>query len=138
MQVRGGDAMKRLVTGLFAISVVLALVSSPLAAAAAGPVHARFDLNSLQGAPFPTNGFTIADSTQNTGLRVDLPKPDCVARPSDCEDIDVLNELDGFNLQPRLSIPFDGPINVASVTSQSVFLVSLGSTLAGGDLAKRS
>jgi dienelactone hydrolase len=45
----------------------------------------------------------------------------------------VLNKLDGFNLQPRLSIPFDGPIDVGSVTSQSVFLVSLGSTLPGGD-----
>jgi hypothetical protein len=129
----GGDAMKRRVAGLFAISVALVLVSAPLAVAAAGPVHARFDLISLQGAPFPSNRFTIADSTQNTGLRVDLPKPDCVARPSDCSDIDVLNELDGFNLQPRLSIPFDGPIDVGSVTSQSVFLVSLGSTLPGGD-----
>jgi hypothetical protein len=62
-----------------------------------------------------------------------LPKPDCAARPSDCSDLDVLNELDGFNLQPRLSIPFDGPIDVGSVTSQSVFLVSLGNTLGGGD-----
>jgi pimeloyl-ACP methyl ester carboxylesterase len=125
--------MKRRVAGLFAISVVLALVSSPLAQAEAGPVHARFDLESLQGAPFPSNGFTVPDSTQNTGLRVELPRPDCAARPSDCSDIGVLNELDGFNLQPRLSIPFDGPIDVESVTSQSVFLVSLGSTLPGGD-----
>jgi hypothetical protein len=61
-----------------------------------------------------------------------LPKPDCAARPSDCADIDVLNELDGFNLQPRLSIPFDDAIDVGSVTSRSVFLVSLGSTLPGG------
>ena len=58
-----------------------------------------------------------------------MPKPDCSARPSNCEDLDLINTLDGFNLQPRLSIPFDGPIDVNSVTSQTVFLISLGDTL---------
>jgi pimeloyl-ACP methyl ester carboxylesterase len=125
--------MKARVAGLVVISVALGLASSPLAVAAAASVHARFDLGSLLGSPFPSNRFTVADSTENTALKVNLPKPDCGERPSDCSDIDVLNELDGFNLQPRLSIPFDGPIDVGSVTSQSVFLVSLGSTLPGGD-----
>jgi len=45
----------------------------------------------------------------------------------------VLNTLDGFNLQPRLSIPFDGPIDVSTVTSVTIFLLSLGDTLPGGD-----
>jgi hypothetical protein len=36
-------------------------------------------------------------------------------------------------VQPRLSIPFDGTIDVTSVSSQTIFLVSLGSTLSGGD-----
>ena len=46
----------------------------------------------------------------------------------------MLNTLDGFNLQPRLSVPFDGPIDVKdSVNSRDVFLVSLGDTLPGGD-----
>jgi Bacterial virulence factor lipase N-terminal len=127
--------MKARGAGLVVIFVALGLASSPLAAATAASVHARFDLGSLQGSPFPSNRFTVVDSTQNTGLRIDLPRPDCAARPrvSDCFDIDVLNELDGFNLQPRLSIPFDGPIDVGSVTSQSVFLVSLGGTLPGDD-----
>jgi hypothetical protein len=127
--------MKARVAGLVVISVALGL-TSPLAVAAAPSVHAHFDLNSLQGSPFPSNRFTVADSTQNTGLRVDLPKHnfDCApsAPPSDCSDFDVLNELDGFNLQPRLSIPFDGPIDARSVSSKNVFLVSLGSTLPGG------
>ena len=74
----------------------------------------------------------MADPGQNTGLRVSLPKPNCVARPSDCADIDVINTLDGFNLQPRLSIPFDGAIDVSTVNSQTVFLMSLGSTRPGG------
>jgi hypothetical protein len=75
------------------------------------------------GQPFPSNLFTTADRTQVTGLRVDLSKPDCVVRPSDCADIDVLNALDGFNIQPRISIPFSGPIDVATVSSETVFLL---------------
>jgi hypothetical protein len=47
-------------------------------------------------------------------------------------DVDVINTLDGFNLQPRLSIPFDGDIDVSTVGSHTVFLVRLGSTLPGG------
>jgi hypothetical protein len=47
-------------------------------------------------------------------------------RASDCADIDVINTLDGFNLQPRLSIPFSGPIDVSTVSSSTVFLVRIG------------
>jgi hypothetical protein len=75
--------------------------------------------------PFPSNLFTELDLTQATLLRVDLPKPDCAARPSDCADIDVINTLDGFNIQPRISIPFSGPIDVSTVSSQTVFLLGL-------------
>jgi hypothetical protein len=57
------------------------------------------------------------------------PLPDPTTHPSDYQDTQVLNTLDGFNLQPRLSIPFDGPIDVNSVSSRDVFLVSLGDTL---------
>jgi Bacterial Ig-like domain len=78
------------------------------------------------GQPFPTNLYTVRDHTQATGLRVNLPKPDCAVRPSDCADIDVLNELDGFNIQPRISIPFSGPIDVSTVSSSTVFLVGPG------------
>src|SRR5262245_56692225 len=107
-----------------------ALLSPPLAAAAG--VRVRFDSASPAGGIFPSDLFTVVDLSQNTFRRVRLPKPDCVVRPSDCADIDVINTLDGFNLQPRLSIPFDGPIDPATVTSRNVFLVSLGNTLFGG------
>ncbi len=117
------------------IAVLLVASMAPVwpSLAATGSVHARFELGAPQGEPFPSNRFTVPDSSQNTGIRVELPKSDCAAHPSDCADLDVINELDGFNLQPRLSIPFDGPIDVASVTSESVFLVRLGSTLPGGN-----
>jgi hypothetical protein len=98
-------------------------------AASAGGVHALFNLDVKAEAPFPSNWFTVPDRTQNTGRRINLPLPDCKVYVSDCEDIAVLNTLDGFNVQPRLSIPFDGAIDPHSVTSQSMFLVSLGDTL---------
>jgi hypothetical protein len=96
-------------------------------------VHPLFDLTHPNRGPFPSNYFTVEDQAHLTGRRVSLPKPDCSERRSDCQDIDVINTLDGFNLQPRLSIPFDGPIDVETVKSSSVFLISLGSTVSHGD-----
>jgi hypothetical protein len=90
---------------------------------------AGFDLATPQGGPFPSDRFTVADVSQNTGRRVDLPLPDAPTRPSDFEDVSVINTLDGFNLQPRLSVPFSGPIDVATVNSTTVFLIRLGDTL---------
>jgi len=117
----------------------LVILVAPLTAAGpavAGPsqqpgtaIHARFDLAAVESGPFPSDWFTVADASQNSGRQVNLPMPDCATHPSDCADVAVLNTLDGFNLQPRLSVPFDGPIDVNTVTSSTVFLVSLGDTL---------
>ena len=111
----------------FRRSLLLALVVAgltPSLAHAAG-VQPGFDLSSPSGSPFPTDRYTEPDATQLTGLRVALPKPNCAVFPSDCLDVDVLNELDGFNVQPRISIPFTGAIDPASATSDSIFLVKL-------------
>ncbi len=97
----------------------------------AAPVRALFDLTHPNTGPFPTDVFTVADATHNTGRRVNLPYPDCALRVSDCEDLDVINTLDGFGLQTRISIPFDGAIDPNTVSSETVFLISLGSTLDG-------
>jgi hypothetical protein len=102
------------------------------ARAPAAAVPALFGLETPTGGPFPSDRFTVEDRSHNTGLRVSLPLPDCRVRPSDCADLAVINTLDGFNLQPRLSIPFDGPIDVATVTSDTVFLISLGSSIHHG------
>jgi hypothetical protein len=83
----------------------------------------------LAGAPFPSNRYTVFDGTQNTLRRVQLPRPDCAVRVSDCQDIDVINTLDGFSTQPRITVPFTGDIDVSSVNSDTVFLVNLGDTL---------
>ena len=118
-------SFRRLLPLTFALLVLL-----PSAALAAG-VRVRFDGSSPSGRPFPSDVFTVRDRTHLTGVRVNLPKPNCATFRSDCADIDVLNTLDGFNLQPRISIPFTGPIDPASVNSSNVFLVSLGSTTRG-------
>lgn len=89
-------------------------------------VETQFDPSNPTGGPYPSDRFTVADAGQNTGLRVNLSRPDCTARRSECEEITLLNELDGFNRQPRLSIRFNGPIDVGTVNSQTIFLVKLG------------
>ena len=89
---------QRVVAVLLSVSCFI-----PLAASAAG-----VEVLSL----FPSDRFTVHDRTQNTGRRVNLAKPDCTAHVVRCQDIDVLNTLDGFNIQPRLSIAFSGPIDV--------------------------
>jgi hypothetical protein len=48
-----------------------------------------------------------------------------VANRSDCDDLGVLNQLDGFHQHPRISIPFDGEIDLNTVTAQTVFVVSI-------------
>ncbi len=101
------------------------LFSLTLPSLANAGVQPSYDLSTPEGSPFPSDRWTAVDWSQPTGLRVDLPKPDCTARPSDCADIDVLNTLDGFNLQPRISIPFTGSIDPASVSSSSVFLIRI-------------
>ena len=88
-------------------------------------VHARFDLTDPRGGPFPSDRFTEFDASNLTGRRVNLPVPDCSTHPDDCEDIGIINTLDGFNLQPRMAIPFDGPIDAATVTGETVFLLKL-------------
>jgi Big-like domain-containing protein len=122
----------RLRQGFHGVTVGLALLTVTVAPALAAGVMAGFDLVSPSRGPFPSDVFTVDDPSHNTGLRVALPKPDCAARPIDCADVDVLNTLDGFNLQPRISVSFSGPIDVSTVTSHSVFFVSLGDTLGGG------
>jgi Bacterial virulence factor lipase N-terminal len=106
-------------------AAVLALCT-PLAMADA--VRVRFDAG-LGNSPFPSNRYTVFDGTQNTLRRMKLPKPDCAVRVSDCQDIDVINTLDGFSIQPRITVPFTGDINPSTVNSNTVYLVNLGDTL---------
>jgi hypothetical protein len=88
-------------------------------------VYASFDLSRPEGGPFPSDTFTVGDAAQNTGRRVNYPLPDCAARPTDCDDLAMVNTLDGWGLQPRISIPFTGEINPTTLNSNTVFLIDL-------------
>src|SRR5215471_20287793 len=110
----------------FFVLFLSVLLLTPVFALASG-VHPLFNVNSTTQSPFPSDRFTVPDSGQNTNLRVNLPFPNCTTNPSDCLDVILLNQLDGFNTQPRLSIPFDGAIDPNTVNSSTVFLVRLGS-----------
>jgi hypothetical protein len=84
-------------------------------------VRPLFDLRSPERSPFPSDVFTVADGSQNTGRRVNLPTPqDCVTQASDYEDVALLNQLDGFNMQERISIPFNGDIDPETVSSKCI------------------
>src|SRR5260370_1248688 len=99
------SADRKLVFGLLACSLFFGAVGQTRA----DHVRALFDLSTPTSGPFPSNWFSVADDTQNTGRRVNMPLPDPTTHASDYQDAQVLNTLDGFNLQPRLSIPFAGP-----------------------------
>jgi hypothetical protein len=115
-------------TRLCFIGALLAAV--PVFAAAAG-VSVRLDFSDPSTSPFPSDRYTQVDWTQNTFKRVQLPTPDCAVQVSDCADIAVINTLDGFNTQPRITVPFTGDIDITSVSSDTVYLVNLGDTLSG-------
>ncbi|MGM9426072.1 Ig-like domain-containing protein [Hydrogenophaga sp. MI9] len=105
-------------------TAVLSFALIPVAVWADG-VSVRSDDSA---SPFPSNRYTVADFGNATFRRVNLPRPDCAVRVSDCQDIDVINTLDGFSTQPRITVPFTGDIDLSSVNSDTVFLVNLGDT----------
>ncbi|MGI8988905.1 MAG: alpha/beta hydrolase family protein [Bryobacteraceae bacterium] len=84
----------------------------------------RFDPSSPDVGPFPTDFLTVPDTSQKTGLRINLPSPDCTAQPSSCQDVAALNRLDGFQVEPRIRIRFSGAINPDSLR-QGVYFVAL-------------
>jgi hypothetical protein len=115
--------------------VLGALVAGTLlGAAAAGAAHAapaariqaRFDLDAGAPSPFPADWFTVPDRAQRTGLRIANPPASCAPTRSVCDDLKLLAELDGFDLEPRLALRFTGLIDLGSVSARSVFLVRLG------------
>jgi hypothetical protein len=107
------------------ILVVLVAIALLTPALALAQTHPLFNLQSTSQSPFPSDRFTAFDSQQLTGLHVNVPLPNCATNPSDCADLTLVNQLDGFNLQPRLSIPFDSAIDVSTVNSNTVFLITL-------------
>jgi hypothetical protein len=117
---------------LLSASLAVLTTLSPLVAHADAPpagVRVRFDTGDLATSPFPSDRYTQRDWSNRSFRRVNLPTPDCAVRVSDCEDIAVINGLDGFSTQPRITVPFTGAIDVNSVTSDTVYLINLGDVM---------
>ncbi|NDZ18696.1 hypothetical protein C7T35_16145 [Variovorax sp. WS11] len=114
-------------------ALVRCVLLSTAATFACGPsvagsnVAVQFSVSDPDAAPFPSDRYTAVDPTQLSGRRIALPKPNCAVRVSDCQDIEVLNTLDGFSVTPRFTVPFTGDIDPATVTSDSVYLLHVGS-----------
>jgi hypothetical protein len=89
-------------------------------------VSVAFSTSDPDAAPFPSDRYTVTDATQLSERRIALPKPDCALRPNDCDDVDVLNALDGFSVTPRFTVPFTGEIDPKTVSSDSVYLLHVG------------
>ncbi|MDQ6848053.1 MAG: Ig-like domain-containing protein [Candidatus Dormibacteraeota bacterium] len=118
--------MKRGV-GLAAVAVFL--VASCLAAMPALAAGVSVVQGDHYGARmFPDNFFTVADSAQVTGMRVNfrgagVDFPACTsANFSVCDTFAMLNKLDGFDLQPRVTVPLTGAVDLASVDDSNFYI----------------
>jgi hypothetical protein len=94
---------------------------------------------------FPSDAFTTSDSSQLTGRRVnfrqgiDYPTIDGKVRSgctdatySLCDGFDQLNKLDGFDLQPRVTVPFTGTVDLGSVDDSNFFITADDGHFASG------
>jgi hypothetical protein len=72
---------------------------------------------------FPTDRLTAADPSQLTGRRVRLSLVNCFEAPSTCDEISLLNGLDGWSVNPRMTLAFTGRVSLDSITRSSVFVL---------------
>jgi hypothetical protein len=76
---------------------------------------------------FPDNFFTVPDSAQVSGLRVNfrggVDYPACdTTNYSVCDTFAMLNKLDGFDIQPRVVVPLTGAVDLASVDDSNFYI----------------
>ena len=83
-----------------------------------------FDPTNPDIGPFPSDFLTTPDARQRTGRRVNLPLPDCATRSSDCAEIALLNQFDGFNQNARITLRFTGAIQPETLR-ENVFIAWL-------------
>ena len=99
------------------VTAGLTLTALGAGAAVTGPASAA-TTSATTVSLFPTDALTVADAGQLTGKRVNLPTDVCsvpTAPPPYCGLVTRLNELDGFDLDPRLALHFDAPVTAADV-----------------------
>ena len=94
---------------------------------------------------FPDDAFATRDTTQVTGERlafrrgVDYPTVNGVVQRS-CDSTDYsicdgfaeLNKLDGFDINPRVAVPFTGAVDLASVNDADLWISDDAGTFVSG------
>jgi putative cell wall-binding protein len=104
---------RRPITAALALATALSLLAGPARAQLppvdGGPEELQPEAGAAPAGTvlFPTDALTVADPAQVTGRRVALPSPDCAVRVSDCADLALVNQLDGFDLLPRVTVQLD-------------------------------
>ncbi|TFV51778.1 Ig-like domain-containing protein [Blastococcus sp. TF02A_35] len=96
------------VVGTLAVTLAVTATATP---ASANPAKAT------PLSVFPSNSLTVPDRGQLTGLRVALPTEGCGGAVS-CGLVERLNQLDGFDLDPRLAVRFDAPVDAAAAAAR--------------------
>lgn len=66
---------------------------------------------------FPTDALTVLDARQATGRRVALPTDGCTG-PEACGLVLRLDQLDGFDLDPRIAVRFSGDVDPARIAER--------------------
>ncbi|MDK3255174.1 hypothetical protein [Blastococcus capsensis] len=89
------------VLGVLALTATVSVTATP---AAADP------LKPMVVSVFPSDDLTVRDPNQLTGRRIALPAGNC-AQPVLCGLVRELNELDGFDLDPRIAVRFTQPVD---------------------------
>lgn len=74
--------------------------------------------------PFPSDVWTVSDASQKTGIRVNLPSPDCKAQVTACKETALVNQLDGFSVRARVAVQFSAPVDAGTVAG-GIFLLGL-------------
>src|SRR5262249_42238989 len=82
---------------------------------------------------FPTNALTVHDGSQLTGRRVALPLPDCATHLTDCNAVRMLNQLDGFDIDPQLSLTFSQDVDPAAAAAATTATAADGGASMGVD-----
>jgi Alpha/beta hydrolase family len=77
--------------------------------------------------PFPSNALSVTDKTQATGVRINLPSSNdgCMATSAAvCSYSSLLNQLDGFSVNPRLMVCFSNSVDLPTLPAGITVLAS--------------
>lgn len=108
-----------------ALAVTLAVTATATPALATPPKANPISI-------FPSDKLTVADKSQLTERRINLPRSEC-SEPVSCGLLRQLNMLDGFDLDPRLAIRFNSSVDPVAVTPRITVTSADGTWSTGVD-----